>query len=125
MDSERTEGSLSFFAIIVTCALELIFLIIPLWFLTLLAAIIGGIFCIEMKWGAFSGLIGISFAWFIYFLLNPITKLADQLGSLIIGSSGMGGLILLFIFLIGGVLGFLGGSIGSGIRMLILPSKNQ
>ncbi|MFX0152203.1 MAG: hypothetical protein ACFFAJ_15560 [Candidatus Hodarchaeota archaeon] len=125
MDSKRTEGNLPFFAIIVTCALELIFLMVPLWPLTLLAAIIGGNFCIEMKWGAFSGLIGICFAWFIYFLLNPITKLADQLGSLIIGSSGMGGPILLFIFLIGGVLGLLGGSIGSGIRMIILPSKNQ
>ncbi|MFX0052975.1 MAG: hypothetical protein ACFE8U_16990 [Candidatus Hermodarchaeota archaeon] len=125
MDSKRTEGNLPFFAIIVTCALELIFLMVPLWPLTLLAAIIGGNFCMEMKWGAFSGLIGIYFAWFIYFLLNPITKLADQLGSLIIGSSGMGGPILLFIFLIGGVLGLLGGSIGSGIRMIILPSKNQ
>ncbi|MFX0173938.1 MAG: hypothetical protein ACFE9L_18795 [Candidatus Hodarchaeota archaeon] len=125
MDSKRTEGSLTFFAIIVTCTLELIFLMIPFWPLTLFAAMIGGIFCIEMRWGAFSGIIGIWFAWLFYFLLNPVTQLAEQLGDLIFGSSGMGGPILLFIFLIGGVLGLLGGSIGSGIRMLILPVKNQ
>jgi hypothetical protein len=98
---------------------------IPFWPLTLIAAMIGGIFCIEMRWGAFSGIIGVWFAWLIHFLLNPATKLADQLGNLIFGSSGIGGLILIFIFLIGGIFGLLGGSIGSGIRMLILPSKNQ
>jgi hypothetical protein len=61
----------------------------------------------------------------IYLLINPIIELADQLGNLVFGSSGAGGLILLTIFLIGGVFGLLGGSIGSGIRIITLPSNNQ
>ncbi|MFX0185780.1 MAG: hypothetical protein ACFE95_22070 [Candidatus Hodarchaeota archaeon] len=125
MGSEQYNNNSPFFAIVITATLELIFLQIPFWPLTLLAAIIGGIFCTKMKWGAVSGIIGICFAWLIYFIINPIIELADQLGSLVFGSSGSGGLILLTIFLIGGVFGLLGGSIGSGIRTLILPSNNQ
>jgi len=125
LDSKQYNNNSPFFAIVITATLELIFLQIPFWPLTLLAAIIGGIFCTKMRWGALSGIIGIYIAWLIYLLINPIIELADQLGNLVFGSSGVGGLILLTIFLIGGVFGLLGGSIGSGIRIITLPSNNQ
>ncbi len=110
-------------ATLVCFLLNLVVIMIPFWPLTLVAAIIGGCFCVEMKWGALTGTIGVLLAWGISYLIatNDIALQVDQLGRLIIGSSGAGGIIVIFIFLIGALFGFLGGSIGSGIRMLVFP----
>ena len=110
-------------ATLVCFLLNLVVIMIPFWPLTLVAAIIGGLFCVEMKWGALTGIIGVLLAWGISYLIatNDIALQADQLGRLIIGSSGAGGIIVILIFLIGALFGFLGGSIGSGIRMLVFP----
>lgn len=110
-------------ATLVCFLLNLVVIMIPFWPLTLVAAIIGGLFCVEMKWGALTGTIGVLLAWGINYLIatNDIALQADQLGRLIIGSSGAGGIIVILIFLIGALFGFLGGSIGSGIRMLVFP----
>jgi hypothetical protein len=94
----------------------------PYWQLTIIAAILGGTFCTKMTWGAISGILGVSIAWSIYFLTNPIFFLANQLGE-ILGLSDIGGLILMVTLFVGTVLGFLGGSIGSALRILISPSK--
>ena len=112
-------------ATLVCFLLNLVVIMVPFWPLTLVAAIIGGFFCVEMKWGAITGTIGVLLAWGISYLIatNDIALQADQLGRLIIGSSGAGGIIVILIFLIGALFGFLGGSIGSGIRMLVFPEK--
>ncbi len=109
-------------AVLICFILDLIFTMTPYWPLTLIAAIIGGIFCAEMKWGALTGMIGVILAWLVnlFFSMNDIALQTDQLGKLIIGSAGAGGIILGIIFLVGALLGFLGGSIGSGIRMLVV-----
>ncbi len=95
------------------------------WPLTIVPAIIGGFFCIEMKWGALSGTFGVLLAWMLSFLfsMNDITLQVDQLGRLLINSNGAGGVIVLLIFIVGALFGFLGGSIGSGIRMLALSEN--
>ena len=110
-------------ATLVCFLLNLMVIMVPFWPLTLVAAIIGGLFCVEMKWGAITGTIGVLLAWGISYLIatNDIGLQVDQLGRLIIGSSGAGGIIVILIFLIGALFGFLGGSIGSGIRMLVFP----
>ena len=110
-------------ATLVCFLLNLVVIMVPFWPLTLVAAIIGGFFCVEMKWGAITGTIGVLLAWGISYLIatNNIGLQVDQLGRLIIGSSGAGGIIVILIFLIGALFGFLGGSIGSGIRMLVFP----
>ncbi len=112
-------------AVLVCFLLDIVFLMIPFWPLTLLAAIIGGLICVEMKWGALTGTIGVLLAWCMSYIfsMNDIALQVDQIGRLIIGSAGAGVIIVLLIFLIGGIFGFLGGSIGSGIRMLIFPEK--
>ena len=112
-------------AILVCFLLDLVFIMFPFWPLTFVAAIIGGLICVEMKWGALSGTIGVVLAWGINYLIamNDIALQADQLGRLIIDSSGAGGIIVLLIFFIGALFGFLGGSIGSGIRMLVFSEK--
>ncbi|MFW9995338.1 MAG: hypothetical protein ACFFD4_25095 [Candidatus Odinarchaeota archaeon] len=112
-------------AAMVSFMLALIVAMTPFWQLTLVVAIIGGIFCTEMKWGAVSGTIGVFLAWLVYLLMNPVFELADQLGKIIIGSSGSGWIVLLIILIVGAVFGFLGGSIGSGIRMVVLPANNN
>ncbi|MHA1966907.1 MAG: hypothetical protein ACW964_03805 [Candidatus Hodarchaeales archaeon] len=112
-------------AVIMCFLLEMVFIMVPFWPLTFVAAIIGGLFCVEMKWGALTGTIGVLLAWGMSYLfsMNNIVLQADQLGRLIIGSTGAGGIIVILIFLVGALFGFLGGSIGSGIRMLVIPEK--
>ncbi|MHA1944730.1 MAG: hypothetical protein ACXAC6_01540 [Candidatus Hodarchaeales archaeon] len=114
-------------SILVCFLLDLIFISFSLWPLTILAAIIGGLFCTEMKWGSLAGILGILLAWLTSYLLatNDIIQQADQLGRLIIGSSGAGGILVFIIFLVGALMGFLGGSIGSGIRMLTIPESGD
>jgi hypothetical protein len=123
MNLEKFNKLSPILATLVCFLLNLVVIMIPFWPLTLVAAIIGGFFCVEMKWGAVTGTIGVLLAWGISYLIatNDIALQVDQLGRLIIGSSGAGGIIVILIFLIGALFGFLGGSIGSGIRMLVFP----
>ncbi len=116
----KSNSNSPFFAIMVSCVLELIFLMFPFWPLVFVATIIGtGFFCTELKWGALSGAISVLIAWSIYFLINPITKTFEILSSLIVGSPEFIGVIILAIFLIGAIFGVLGGIIGSAANILI------
>ncbi|MHA1996224.1 MAG: hypothetical protein ACW97Z_16955 [Candidatus Hodarchaeales archaeon] len=112
-------------AVFVCFLLDIIVIMVLYWPLTVIAAIIGSLFCVEMKWGAISGTVGVLGAWILSFIfsINDITLQADQLGRLLIDSNGAGGVIVLLIFIVGALFGFLGGSIGSGIRMLALPEN--
>jgi hypothetical protein len=115
MSLEQFNKNSSFLSVLVCFLLDLLFIMLSYWPLTILAAIIGGLFCTEMKWGSLAGTLGILLAWFTTY---------DQLGRLIIGSSGAGGILVFIIFLVGALMGFLGGSIGSGIRMLTFPESS-
>ncbi|MHA2156772.1 MAG: hypothetical protein ACXABU_15620, partial [Candidatus Hodarchaeales archaeon] len=105
-------------AVFVCFLLDIMVIMALYWPLTLIAAIIGGFFCIEMKWGAISGTVGVVCAWVLSYIfsINDIALQADQLGGLLIDFNGAGGVIVLLIFIVGALFGFLGGSIGSGIR---------
>ena len=104
----------------------LIFAMLSFWPLVLVAAIIGGFFLDEMKWGALASALGISLAWFFSFLIamNNIGLQVEQLAKLFTSAPGVGMILLLLIFLIGAFFGFLGGAIGSGIRLLLFPSTD-
>ncbi|MHA2295699.1 MAG: hypothetical protein ACXAEU_09045 [Candidatus Hodarchaeales archaeon] len=110
-------------AVAVSSVLVFIVTMTSFWQLTLVATLIGGLLCTEMKWGAVAGAGGVCLAWLLYLLMNPVFVLADQIGGLIMGSSGAGWLIILLIFFVGALFGLLGGSIGSGLRMLIPLSR--
>ena len=127
MSLEQFNKYSPFLAVFICFLIDLIVIMVLFWQLTIVAAIIGGLFCVEMKWGALTGTIGVLLAWILSYLfsMNNIILQADQLGRLIVDSSGAGGLIVLFIFFIGALFGFLGGSIGSGIRMLIYPEESS
>ncbi len=123
MDLEQFNKYSPIVAIILCFLLDLIIITTSYWPLNLFPAIIGGLFCVEMKWGAVSGALGIIFAWLLasIFSMNDLYLQADQLGQLLTDSSGVGIVIILLIFTIGALFGFLGGSIGSGIRILVFP----
>ena len=114
-----------YFAIFLTFILSMLFTLIPFWPLTFVAAIFGGFLCKEMKCGALSAMIGIIISWGIYIIVevvrNSTNILFDQLGILISGSSGLGFWLILIVLIVGAIIGVLGGTIGSGIRILVEP----
>ena len=69
------------------------------------------------------GLAGIVSAWVIYIVIEVLSTqvyyMFDQVGGIILGLTGYGWVFILVLILIGAILGTLGGSFGSGVRMLI------
>jgi len=127
MSLEQVNRYSPIIAFVACFLLEIIVIMLSYWPLTIIPAIIGGFICLEMKWGALSGLLAVLLAWILAFLfaINDIVLQADQLGRLIIDSSGAGGLIVFVIFIIGALFGLLGGTIGSGIRLLVSLESNN
>ena len=117
--------SYPYFAILITIIISLLFTLIPFWPLAFVAAIIGGLLCKKVMWGALSAMIGIIISWGIYIIgeviRNSTNILFDKLGILITGSSGFGGWLIIIVLIVGAIIGLLGGTIGSGIRILVEP----
>ncbi|MBK5113806.1 MAG: hypothetical protein JJE41_09255 [Candidatus Heimdallarchaeota archaeon] len=97
----------------------------PVWQLAILAGIIAGAFYNEMKKGVVAGLIGVGLGWTLYVIIKTSTSnietLLNQVGGIILGSSGMGWLFIIAIIILGFAFGTLGGTLGSGSRKLIQP----
>ncbi|QEE16698.1 hypothetical protein DSAG12_02528 [Promethearchaeum syntrophicum] len=114
-----------YFATLLTFILSMLFTLVPFWPLTFVAAIFGGFLCKNMNCGALSAMIGIIISWGIYIIIEVIGNrtniLFDQLGILITGSSGFGFWLIFIVLIVGAIIGLLGGTIGSGIRILIEP----
>ncbi len=95
------------------------------WYLALLAGIIAGAFYTEMKKGVVAGLIAVGLGWTLYVIVKTSTSnietLLNQVGGIILGSSGMGWVFILAVILFGFIFGALGGTLGSGIRKLMQP----
>ncbi|MHA1731261.1 MAG: hypothetical protein ACTSU5_04925 [Promethearchaeota archaeon] len=100
----------------------------PYWQLALLAGFAGGLICRKMKCGALSGF-GVAAGWLVNFLYKFTTTqswvVLDQVGGAIFSSSGLGWVVLILACLIGAILGFLGGAIGSGVRILLLGNVDD
>jgi len=105
----------------VSFLLALLFALTPFWYLVILAGIAGGWFTRKMRWGAFSAAAGGALAWLLYILVQGRWTLLEQVGGIIIGGAGKGTVIAIIIIILGGILGALGGYIGSGLRLLISP----
>jgi hypothetical protein len=105
----------------------LIFVFTPLWQLSILAGLIGGLFYSKMSKGALMGLAGVTLAWTVYIIIEisstNVYTLFDQVGGIILGLTGFGWVFIIILILIGGIFGTLGGSFGSGIRILFEVSK--
>ena len=99
----------------------------PVWHLSILAGIIAGAFYNKMKQGVVAGLIGVGLGWTLYVIvktsISNIETLLNQVGGIILGSSGMGWLFIVAIIILGFAFGALGVTLGSGTRKLICLHK--
>ena len=112
-------------AVVVAFLMALLFTLTPLWQLSILAGVLGGLFVSKMKCGAFSGFVGTALAWSLYVIIEVISNqtqlLFGNLSGLLAGTDRLGPILILVVILVGGLLGMLGGIIGAGIRALVLP----
>ncbi|GAB4308687.1 MAG: hypothetical protein Kow0069_07190 [Promethearchaeota archaeon] len=94
-----------------------------IWQLALVAGVVGGACASSVKVGASGGLLGVLGAWGVNAALSLLTKqvgtLMEQLGSYILGSPGMGFVLVLLALLVGAAFGMLGGAVGGGVRALL------
>jgi hypothetical protein len=118
-----------FLGIAVSFLLAIIFSFTPVWHLTLLAAVVGGLFYSKMGKGALASLIGVGGAWFVVVIIEVIatdvTLLLNQISGIILGSTSLGWLFIIIVILVGVILGALGGALGSGIMILIFERKEK
>ncbi len=118
-----------YFGISMSFILSLLFTFTPIWQLSILAAILGGIFYSKMSKGALVSLIGVGSAWTLVVIIDLITsnvsELLNQISGIIIGSSSLGWLFILVVILIGLILGSLGGALGSGLKILLFEKKKE
>jgi hypothetical protein len=102
---------------LISLCLASILSLIPVWQLIFIAGIAGGIINKKPKFGALSGALGVGLFWILYVIdgvfIKELYGLFDLIGELIIGSSGIGWLILLIIIIMGFLFGLLGGILGT------------
>lgn len=107
----------------------LIFVFTPLWQLSILAGFIGGLFYNKMSKGALMGLAGVAAAWIVYIIIEILSSsvytLFDQVGGIILGTIGFGWVFIIVLILIGAILGTLGGSFGSGVRIIFETQRER
>lgn len=115
-DEKKTFYQSILFAVVIAGIVSLI----PIWQLVVLAGVFGGNFHNKIKQGVKSGAAGVIIYWGIFITCKLITinayLMLDQFASLL---SIYGWIILIFIILMGAVLGALGGAIGSEVRILM------
>ncbi len=113
----------NFIGVISSFILALLFVYTTIWQLSIVAGFIGGLFYKRMKHGAIAGLVGVGTAWLIFVVIDVLStnvnSLLDQIGSIILGVSGLGWIFILIVILLGFIFGVLSGSIGSAVRMLL------
>ena len=121
-----------YFGFVFCFIFALIFVFTPLWQLSILASFIGGFFYNKMSEGALMGLAGVAAAWVIYIIIEVLSSnvytLFDQVGGIILGTIGFGWVFIIVLILIGAILGALGGSFGSGVRIIFeinIERKNE
>lgn len=107
----------------------LLFALTPLWQLALVAGALAGLLSPRMKWGAIAGCLGTALGWLVYmgisFLTTQSYALLGQVAGIIFGSASMSSVLILLVTLIGALFGTLGGSIGSGARILFVAHKSR
>lgn len=122
LESEFMEKYGVLLGIIVTFFASYLVILASLWQLTILAAVVGGIFTKKTRIGALIGSAGIGLSWLVYVLMKVMTsqivELFNQVGIIIVGSDGFGPVFIGIVILLGFVFGLLGGYLGSSIRVL-------
>ncbi|MBD3198127.1 MAG: hypothetical protein GF317_23960 [Candidatus Lokiarchaeota archaeon] len=107
--------------IIVSACISSLISLTSIWQLFIIAGIVGGLINKTVKYGAFSGALGVFIQWGLYIidglLFKSVYGVLDIFGSFIIGV-GYGWLILILIIFLGFIIGGIGGTIGSSGRII-------
>ncbi len=86
------------------------------WQGAIIAGLGAGLFNRNRKGGALFGFLGVSAAWLLYAVVKGKWLLLDQVGQIIIGDGGFGFALVVIMLVCGGILGALGGVVGSSLR---------
>ncbi|MHA2288492.1 MAG: hypothetical protein ACXABG_06870 [Promethearchaeota archaeon] len=117
----KEENRNFFISLIVTICLTTFLTLFPVWQLIIIPGIIAGIINKSLKYGVFSGFLGVTLAWGLYMMVGMITRnvysMLDQLGGLIFGE-GFGWVFIVLPLLIAAIFGAFGGGIGNGMMTL-------
>ena len=118
-----------YLGIAISFILAIIFSLTSVWHLSLLAAVIGGLFYSKMGKGALASLIGVGGAWFVVIIIEIIATnvslLLNQISGIILGSTSLGWLFIIIVILVGVIIGALGGALGTGIMILVFERKKD
>ncbi|MFW9924444.1 MAG: hypothetical protein ACFFDW_14265 [Candidatus Thorarchaeota archaeon] len=95
----------------------------PLWQLSFLTGMIGGLFYNDWKKGMISSLIGVTSGWLLYIIIQISTSnvilLIDQILAVITGAEKLSWLLIIILVIISALIGIVSGILGSSIRKLI------
>ena len=117
MNTPKTKGS-PFIGFAACLIIGIIFCFTPYWQGAVLAGMVAGLCHPKRRVGFLLGLTGVAAAWGFYMTINQNSLLLDQVSEIIIGDKEMGFVLLLIAGLCGGILGALGGLVGSSLRSL-------
>ena len=99
----------------------------PIWQLMLLGGIVSGITANTKKIHILSSTIGTFCGWFTYIILkivrNQSYQTLDQIGQIIIGSSGRGWIFLILILGVGTLLGYVSSVLSYNVKTMIQERK--
>ena len=104
--------------ILVSFVLGLLFSMTNYWYLALAAGLASGSFFNQIQRGTIISFLGVALAWMVSILGRPSDLLLERVTGVLPLVDPTGGISIVIVILIGGLLGALGGIIGSGLKRL-------
>lgn len=101
----------------------------PIWQLSFIAGMVGGLFYYEMKKGLLVGMIGLCLGWSFYLIIQIFTSnvglIINQILAIFVPNDTLNWLAYLLLILLSLIIGALSGSFGSGLRRLIYLNNSE
>ena len=104
--------------ILISFVLGLLFSMSSYWYLALAAGLASGSFFNQIRRGTIISFLGVALAWMVSILGRPSDLLLEKVTGVLPLVESTSGISIVFVILIGGILGGLGGIIGSGFKRL-------
>lgn len=104
--------------ILISFVLGLLFSMTSYWYLALAAGTAAGSFFVDLRQGTAISFLGVSLAWMVSILGRPSDLLLEKVTGVLPLVGPSGAIAITIVILTGGILGGLGGAIGSGLKRL-------
>ena len=102
--------------ILVSFVLGLVFSMTSYWYLALAAGLASGSFFNQIQRGSIISFLGVALAWMVSILGRPSDHLLERVTGVLPLLESTGTISTVIVILFGGILGALGGFVGSGIK---------